>query len=194
MRSLLVSSFVLLARIAAAQPGLEDPPPPPAPPAPAPHVENVFVSGGALITVDHFLNAAWFADAGLRLGDLPLAVHASVATGGALDADSGGDFSRWTAGVEARSSRAGNYAFLDLDLGHQHQTWGNPIDKDIDGEYEEHRGALAIGRVGYDAGGEHVRFRAAFEMYSYNRDFVGQMTPSAWQTGGGISLAIGYRN
>jgi hypothetical protein len=191
MRSLLTVSFVL-ARLAAAQPGLEDPPPPPAPPAPAPHVENLFVSGGALITVDHFLNAAWFADAGVRLGDLPLAVHASIAKGGSLDADNGGDFWRWTAGVEARSSRAGNYAFLDLDIGHQRQTWGDEVDLEL-GEYEVHQGALAIGRVGYDAGGEHIRFRAAFEMYSYNREFVGEMT-SAWQTGGGISLAVGYRN
>jgi hypothetical protein len=151
----------------------------------------MFIHAGPLVTVDHFLNAAWFADAGLRLGDLPMAVHASIATGGSLDADNGGDFYRWTAGVEARSARAGSYAFLDLDLGYQHQTWGDPADAEV-GEYEIHRGALAIGRVGYDTGGEHIRVRAAFELYSYDREFVGEMS-QAWQTGGGFSLALGYR-
>ena len=192
MKRVVCLSLLFLTRIAVAQPGVEDPPPPPAPPKAQPHVENMFITGGLLLTVDHFLNAAWMADAGVRLGDLPLAVHASIAKGGSLDADNGGDFWRWTAGLEARSARSGNYAFIDLDLGHQHQTWGNPIDAEV-GEFEVHRGALVLGRIGYDLGGEHVRVRAAFEMYSYNREFVGQMT-SAWETGGGITLALGYRN
>jgi hypothetical protein len=142
------------------------------------------VNGGLLVTVDHFLNAAWFLDGGVRIPDTPLAVHASGATGGSLDADNGGDFWRVTAGVEARSS-GDDYAFLAADLGYQHQTWG-----DFD-EHEEHRGALAIGRVGYDTGGEHIRFRAAFEMYGYHREFVDHMT--TWSTGGGFTLAAGYR-
>lgn len=190
IRHLVVLPILFTAGAAAGQPGLEDPPPPRAPPVTPPYVEKMFIHGGALVTVDHFLNAAWFADAGLRLGDLPFAVHASIAKGGSLDADNGGDFWRWTAGVEARSAPAGSYAFFNFDLGYQHQTWGNRADIEF-GEYEVHRGGLVIGRVGYDAGGEHVRVRATFELYSYHREFVDQMT--AWQTGGGITLSLGYR-
>ena len=146
LRLLTCLPVLLAARLAAAQPGVEDPPPPPAPPAPQPYVEKMFLHGGALITVDHFLNAAWFADAGLRLGDLPMAIHSSIAKGGSLDADNGGDFWRWTAGVEARSGRMGwGYTFVDLDIGYQHQTWGS---RPLEDEFEVHRGALAIARGG----------------------------------------------
>ena len=190
MRPLTYCAAMFVARLAAAQPGLEDPPSPPPPPAPKPHVENMFVNGGILLTVDHFLNAAWMADAGVRLGDLPLAVHASVAKGGSADADNGGVFWRWTAGLEARTYpwNTSAYLFGDVDIGYQHQTWGSSFD----GEFEVHRGGLAIGRAGIDLGGDNIRFRAAFELYRYHREFVTEMT--TWQTGGGITLAIGYRN
>ena len=190
MLRLVCLSVITAARVAAAQPGLEDPPPPPAPPQPQPYVENVFLHGGALITIDHFLNAAWFADAGLRFGNLPLAVHASIAKGGSLDADNGGGFWRWTAGVQARSAPAGFYAFAELDVGYQHQTWGQP--GPIEEEFETHRGALALARVGIDGGGDRVRVRATFELYKYHREFVDQMETS-WDTGGGITLSLGYR-
>jgi hypothetical protein len=187
----LVLLAVLLARSAAAQPGLEEPPPPPPPSAapPAP-VDRAYVSGGLLVTVDHFLNAAWMLDGGVRLGELPIAIHASGAKGGALDADNGGEFWRVMAGVELRSSAAARprgYAFLDLDLGYQHQTW-NPNDEI---ESEVHRGTLAGARVGYDGGGEHLRVRATFELYRYHREFVDEMT--TWDSGGGFTLAAGYR-
>jgi len=192
LRFLTIVSVLAIARVAGAQPGVEDPPPPPAAPAPQPYVEKMFIHGGVLITVDHFLNAAYFADAGLRLGDLPLAVHASIAKGGSLDADNGGDFYRWTAGVEARSGLIGwGYTFVDLDLGYQHQTWGEP--DPIADEFEVHRGGLAIARVGYDGGGDHIRVRATFELYKYHREFVEPMTTS-WDTGGGITLSFGYRH
>jgi hypothetical protein len=188
MKRLTCLTLVLLARVAAAQPGVEDPPPPPAPAAPPQHVDPAYITGGILMTVDHLLNAAWLLDGGVRLGDLPIAIHASAAKGGSLDADNAGDFWRLMAGVELRSSAGeGNYGFLDLDLGYQHQTW-NPHDEF---EAEEHRGALAAARVGYDAGGEHIRVRATFELYKYHREFVDEMT--TWDTGGGFTLAAGYR-
>ena len=181
---------LFLPHLAAAQPGLEDPPAPPPPPATPAFVDHAYVAGGTLLTVDHFLNAAWMVDGGVRLGDLPLAIHASAATGGSLDADNGGDFWRVTAGIEARSHAMGyGYTFLDLDLGYQHQTWGDP--DPVANEFEVHRGGLAIARVGYDVGGDHVRFRAAFELYKYHREFVDEMT--TWDTGGGFTLGLAYR-
>jgi hypothetical protein len=180
--------LVSLGRVAAAQPGLEEPPAPPPPPAPPAFIDHAYVNGGLMFTVDHFLNAAWLVDGGVRLGDLPIAIHASAATGGSLDADNGGDFWRFMAGVELRSSAgARGYTFLDLDLGYQHQTW-NPHDEF---EAEVHRGSLACARIGYDGGGEHIRVRAAFELYKYHREFVDEMT--TWDTGGGFTLAAGYR-
>jgi len=188
MKRLACLTLVLLARVAAAQPGLEEPPTPPPPVTKPPPVDRAYVTGGLLLTVDHFLNAAWLLDGGVRLADLPIAIHANAAKGGSLDADNGGDFWRLMAGVELRSSMTpGGYAFLDLDLGYQHQTW-NPHD---DFEAEEHRGALAGARIGYDTGGEHIRVRATFELYKYHREFVDEMT--TWDTGGGFTLAAGYR-
>lgn len=180
-------TVVLFARSAVAQPGVEEPPAPPAPPAPRGFVDRGYVSGGLLMTVDHFLNVAWLLDGGVRLAELPIAIHASGARGGALDADSGGEFWRVMAGVELRLSPAHRgYAFLDMDLGYQHQTWG-----DDPSESEVHRGALAAARFGYDGGGEHVRFRATVELYKYHREFVDEMT--TWDTGGGFTLASAYR-
>jgi hypothetical protein len=187
MKRLTCLTLVLLARSAGAQPGLEDPPPPPARPTPPEFVDRVYVTGGLLLTVDHFLNAAWLLDGGVRLSDLPIAIHANAATGGSLDADNGGDFWRVMAGVELRSSTgAAGYAFLDMDLGYQHQTWS-----DDPSEHEVHRGPLAGARIGYDAGGEHIRVRATFELYKYHREFVNEMT--TWDSGGGFTLAAGYR-
>jgi hypothetical protein len=188
MKRIFALPFLLLTSVAGAQPGLEEPPAPPPPPAQPSFVEHVYVNVGVLVTVDHFLNAAWLVDTGVRLADLPFSVHASGATGGSLDADNGGDFWRVTAGIEARSSRAPyGYAFVDLDLGYQHQTWA-PNDPF---EAEQHRGGLAIARVGYDGGGERIRVRATFELYKYHREFVDQMT--TWDTGGGFTVMAGYR-
>jgi hypothetical protein len=187
MKRIACLTLVLLARTAAAQPGLEDPPPPPPPPQPQ-FVDHAYVTAGVMVTVDHFLNAAWLLDGGVRLGDLPIAIHANAAKGGSLDADNGGDFWRFMAGVEVRSSAGEHgYTFLDLDLGYQHQTW-NPHDEF---ESEIHRGPLAGARIGYDGGGEHIRVRATFELYQYHREFVDEM--KTWDAGGGFTLAAGYR-
>ena len=181
---------LVTAALAHAQPGLEDPPPPPLPPVPPEFAERVFLHGGVLLTVDHFLNAALLVDGGIRLGPLPFAFHASYASGGSLDADNGGDMWRVTAGFEARSKTMGfGYTFLDLDLGYQHQTWGDPDPEAY--EYEVHRGGMAIARVGYDGGSDHWRVRATFELYRYHREFVDQMT--TWNTGGGFTVSLGYR-
>lgn len=167
----------------------DEPPAPPAIPEPAPFADRPTAAGGILLTVDHFLNAAWLVEGALPLPQLPVALHASAATGGSMDADNAGDFWRLTVGLEARScSRAENCAFLGMDLGYQRQTW-NPTDPE---EAELHRGPLLGGRAGVDVGGEHVRFRAAFELYRYRRSFVEEMSTTT-QIGGGFTLGLGYR-
>jgi hypothetical protein len=96
---------------------------------------------------------------------------------------------RVTAGIEVRSSCGGRGTcpFFDVDAGYQHQTWGSDPS-----EAETHRGPLAGARAGLELGLEHLRLRAAFELYEYRREFVGHESPK-WQTGGGPSFTIGYR-
>lgn len=156
----------------------------PSPPA----TDHAYLVGGVTSSVDHFLNVAYAFDGGVRVGDLPIAVHATGAKGGSLDADNGGDFWRLTAGVEGRTYLAsGSYGFIDVDAGYQHQTW-SPNDLC---EAEEHRGSLVGARVGFDGGGEHARYRLAAEAYRYHREFVDHGT--TWNTGVGLIALVGYR-
>ncbi len=186
----LVIAAVLLAIPTAARADADEPPPPPAPPGPPAFVDHPTLAGGTQVSVDHFLNLAWMLEGMLPLPRLPIAIHASASTGASADADNAGGFWRMTAGIEGRQcSDAGNCALLGLDLGYQHQTWG----EDDPEEAEEHRGLLLGGRIGVDVGGEHVRFRAAFELYRYRREFVDYMTTPTTQYGGGFTMGLGYR-
>jgi hypothetical protein len=166
----------------------DEPPPPPAPAEPPPFVDHPTLAGGTHVSLDHFLNGALMLEGMIPLPRLPIAIHASASTGGSVDADNGGDFWRMTVGVEARQcSDVGNCTFVGLDLGFQHQTWAD----DDPSESEEHQGPVIAGRIGVDVGGEHVRFRGAFEIYRYRREFVDQMTTT--QYGGGFTMALAYR-
>jgi hypothetical protein len=139
------------------------------------------------MSIDHFLNFAWLVEGGVRVPGTPIALRVSGAKGGSIDADNGGDMWRATAGLEVRSC-VGCYAsmLLGVDAGYQHQTWGQYP------ETETHRGPLVGGHIGVDAGTYHFRARAAFELYSYRREFVEQ-DMTEWQPGVGFTAALGYR-
>lgn len=147
---------------------------------------SAFAAAGASISLDGFLNTAWQLEGGARLPTVPLALHASVARGGAHDADNGGDFWRVQGGVEGRLYRAMSFGFLGLSFGYQHQTW-NPSDP---AQAEEHRGPLVAMRAGYEGGTRSLRARAALEAYEYHRELVGGATQ--WEKGIGIVLGVGY--
>jgi hypothetical protein len=128
----------------------------------------------------------------VALHGTPLWLHAMGSLGGALDFEGTGGYQRAIGGIELRPcSHDRTCAFVDLDIGYEHQTCNGDAPEDK----EPHRGLWLGPRIGFDAGtGPGVHVRGALEVYGYRRE---ARTPSGttvgWQRGGEVVLSLGYQ-
>ncbi|HEU4726859.1 MAG TPA: hypothetical protein VFT22_03190 [Kofleriaceae bacterium] len=184
-------AFLLVTSVARAD---DEPPPPPAPVAPIEPAPRGFAAGGLSLGGDHFINGAMFLEGGVALPGAVAWVHAVASLGGSLDFEGAGGYQRALGGVELRGCRhLGTCAFLDLDLGYQHQTWNG----DGPDDHETHQGLVLGPRIGFDAGGgAGVHVRGALEIYAYRREATSTTasgTSVVWERGGALTLSLGYQ-
>ncbi|MEO7095395.1 MAG: hypothetical protein ABI175_19215 [Polyangiales bacterium] len=189
MTRLALLGILVLAGPAAAQPGTQDdPPPPPSPPSALEEIDRGFVAGGVLVGGDNFLHGAFTAEGGIRIARAPVWLHVAAMKGNAFDFAGGGDYERFTGGVEERGcSSPGACLVLGFDVGIQRSTWMS-VDED---PVEHHHGPIVAGKLGLDAGGDHVRFRAILEIVA-ERD-ASNVAPTEWHAGLGLGLGLAYR-
>jgi len=178
MHRLTLLAVLLAPAPAAADIYLEEPPPPP--------VEHGYLGGGFALSVDHFFNATLGIEGGWKLGDLPLWVRGDAERGGTGDFEGTGPFRRGRLGLETRTGGPGLCAVGSFEAGYQTQVWAA-----TDETTEHHHGAIVTGRVGLDAGGEHLRFRLALEISRYHH--VSDVLPTEWAGGAGLSMGLVYR-
>ena len=162
MRTLLLSaaSLVAITTSASAQPSLTA-----AAPAPVP-TPTTYVAGGVTAGAFVGLYAAFTVEAGRRLGTTPLWVHGMLVdgeTGGIDEPSTTGRQLQARAGIEARGCVAMQLcAIAGVDAAVAHGDYMAEYDYDNGNRTD----VLAIGRVGLDVGGEHLRLRPGIELGS----------------------------
>ena len=147
-----------------------------------------YVTAGAAVSSDHFVNLAVTAQLGRQLGATPIYARGQLGVGTAADPEGSGRFLEARGGLEARSCRpSGALCFHGgLDVGYQISMWrGDDAD-------ERHTGLLLVPRVGGDAGGRHLRFTFGLDFRSWNRSSDASI-PSQHETGLGLDLGLRYQ-
>ncbi len=189
LRLTFASVVFLVARAAIAQPvDLDEPPPPPSP-AVQPATPATFVGASGGMAWGSWLEAALSVEGAHLIPGTQLFAHASATVGG--DGDGGwegsGNFYRGLVGLQTWCTGTDTCTFAGADVGYQLLTWaGDP------GEMtERHQGFVVAGRIGIDAGGEQLRFRAALELAEF-RDHS-DVASAQWDTNLGFSLGLAYR-
>jgi hypothetical protein len=166
--------------IAHAQPALT---PPAAPASESP--TQMYIEAGAAVGLGVGIYSAWAAELGYRPGGGSLSIHAVVQSGavvlfGAFDDHlTSSGYLALRLGIEERGCVGSGVwcAFAGTDLGYLHQyamTSGN--------EREDERVAVAVPRLGFDAGSRQVRVRVAIET---------SLARSHWETLG-LTAGITY--
>ncbi len=189
LRLTFASVVFLVANSALAQPvDADEPPPPPSTVAP-PATPRAFVGGSGMMAWGNWIEAALSVEGAHVIPGTQLFAHASGTVGG--DGDGGfegsGNFYRGLVDLQTWCTGSDACTFAGADVGYQLLTWaGDP------GEMtEHHQGFVVAGRIGIDAGGDQLRFRAAVELAEF-RDHSNVAGPR-WDTDLGLSLGLAYR-
>ncbi|MGE5182124.1 MAG: hypothetical protein ACM31C_08680 [Acidobacteriota bacterium] len=189
MLRLAFASVVLLAATTAhaERPDAEDPPPPPSPASTLADGPAYYVGGGAMLGIGSWIESAVVVDAGVRMPGRAGWLHGQFASGGGGDFEGTGPLYRGLVGVENRCTGSDTCAIAGADVGYELLTWnGDPGDM-----AEHHHGLVVAGRLGVDAGGDHVRFRAAFEVSMFHDH--SEMTSASWGPDVAVSIGLAYR-
>ena len=143
--------------------------------ADAPDARGTYVSAGANAgIVDTYLALGGQVELGRLVGDSPVSLHASFATGAAdeLFSTGSGQFQQVRAGADLRGCNANGMlcVFLGTDVGFEHVqwtgdegTWLVDAGNDTMTVTKEDSRVIGVGRVGLDVGGKHLRWRPGIE-------------------------------
>ncbi len=181
--------LLLAANSALAQPVDADEPPPPPAAAVRPATPAAFVGATGGMAWGNWLEAALSVEGAHVIPGTQLFAHASATVGG--DGDGGwegsGNFYRGLVGLQTWCTGSDTCTFAGADVGYQLLTWSESPGEMV----ENHHGFVVAGRIGIDAGGEQLRFRAAIELAEF-RDHSDVAGPQ-WDTDLGFSLGLAYR-
>lgn len=163
------------------------------PPAPAADPGRITIDTGANVTGtgSGWIHGAWMLEGGFTIPKLvpaPYFVRARAAlmlTGGTIQSDWSGTYTRYAVGGEAGVCGSFVCGFADLDIAYQHAD----LHDDSDRLVGDRKGPHLYGRAGIDLGPRRIHVRAAIEVGRWKTHH----TPSQWRGTGGFFLGLGVR-